>query len=75
MIQQMQKYLRVLVYIWRKGYDAPTSHEDDELQPNQQGSQMMAKYSSWDKSCYINQPAFFAPRNCKRAGYRVPLAY
>jgi len=31
MLQKMQKYLRVLVYIWRKGCDVPISHEDDEL--------------------------------------------
>lgn len=30
-MQKMQKYKEVLVYIWRKEYDIPTSHEDDEL--------------------------------------------
>lgn len=31
MLQKMQKYFRVLVYIWRKGYDVPASHGNDEL--------------------------------------------
>lgn len=53
-VQKMQKYLGVLVYIWRKGYDVPTSHEDDELQSNQQISQVTIKCNPWNKYCYIN---------------------